>query len=89
MHTAQHNGATLAIIDTSPHAEPAALDAAKATHFALVPCRPSIFDLQAVELTVQIADMAQVKTHIVFNAPYTDNYPIRSFLPPYETLMRI
>lgn len=68
LHTAQQNGATLAIIDTSPHAEPAALDAAKAANFALVPCRPSIFDLQAVKLTFQIADMAQVKTHIVFNA---------------------
>ena len=68
LHTAEQNGATLAIIDTSPHAEPAALDAAKAANFALVPCRPSIFDLQAVELTFQIADMAQIKTHIVFNA---------------------
>ena len=68
MHSAEQNGVDFAILDTSPYAESAALDAAKAANLALVPCRPAIFDLQAVELTVQIANMAQVETRVVFNA---------------------
>ena len=68
LYSAEQNGADFAILDTSPYAESAALDAAKAADFALVPCRPSIFDLQAVELSVQIANMAPVETRVVFNA---------------------
>ena len=68
LHSAEQNGADFAILDTSPYAESAALDAVKASNFALVPCRPSIFDLQAVELTVQLANIAQVETRVVFNA---------------------
>ena len=65
---AQDNGATLAILDTAPHTEVAALEAARASDMALVPCKPSLIDLQAIGSTIDVAHLARVPAHIVFNA---------------------
>ena len=55
---ARANGARLALIDTAPHAEAPALEAARAADFVLIPCRPSIFDVRAVAASFSIAEMA-------------------------------
>lgn len=68
LELAEENGATLAILDTAPHTETAALDAARAADLALVPCRPSLLDLQAIGSTIDVAQLAKVPAHIVFNA---------------------
>ena len=56
--TAREHGAALAIIDTAPHAEAAALAAARAADLVLVPCRPSVLDLRAVTASQDIAKLA-------------------------------
>ena len=44
--TARAHGADLAIIDTAPHSESSALEAARAADLALIPLRPGILDLR-------------------------------------------
>lgn len=68
LELAAENGATLAILDTAPHTEVAALDAARASDMALVPCKPSLLDLQAIGSTLDVVQLARVPAHIVFNA---------------------
>ena len=69
LHLAEENGATLAILDTAPHTEIAALDAARTSDMALVPCKPALIDLQAIGSTMDVVTLAKVpETHIVLNA---------------------
>ncbi len=68
LELAEENGATLAILDTAPHTEIAALDAARVSDMALVPCKPSLIDLQAIGSTIDIVNLAKVPAHIVLNA---------------------
>lgn len=56
--TARDHGAGLALIDTAPHAEAAALTAARNADLVLVPCRPSILDIRAVSASQDIARLA-------------------------------
>ena len=60
--TAREHGAALTLIDTAPHAESAALAAARAADLVLVPCRPSILDLRAVTASRDIATLAGTPT---------------------------
>ena len=68
LELAEENGATLAILDTAPHTETAALDAARAADMALVPCKPALIDLQAIGSTIDVVTLAKVPAHIVLNA---------------------
>ena len=67
LETAAKGGVSLCILDTSPHSESAALDAAKVADLAVIPSRPAIFDLEAVGDTIQIASMAKVPVRVVLN----------------------
>ena len=51
LKAAEESGADLVVIDTPPRAERAAIDAARAADLVLVPCRPSIFDLETLSTT--------------------------------------
>ena len=44
-------GAGLAVIDTASHSESSALAAARAANLALVPLRPGLFDIAALDAT--------------------------------------
>jgi chromosome partitioning protein len=68
MSTAAEHGIRLAIIDTAPHSETAALTAARAADFILIPCRPAILDLRAISASVELAKIAGKPASIVFNA---------------------
>jgi chromosome partitioning protein len=66
---ASRQGAKLAIIDTAPAADTAALEAVKNSHLVLVPCQPSDFDLGAVGATVRLAEqVARREAWVVMNA---------------------
>ena len=65
---AAENGATLAILDTAPHTEASALDAARAAQMVLVPCKPALIDLQAIGSTMDVIHLAKVSARIVFNS---------------------
>jgi chromosome partitioning protein len=47
-------GADIAIIDTPPHADAAAVQAARASDIVLIPCRPQAFDLHAMRTTADL-----------------------------------
>src|SRR3954470_15230046 len=65
----RQQGAGLAIIDTAPAADNAALEATKAADLVLVPCQPSDFDLGAVGATVRMASQIAGKpSWVVMNA---------------------
>ena len=68
LKAAAANGATLALLDTAPHAQGDALAAAQAAHAILIPCRPGILDLRAIGDTVQIAKLAAKPAAVVLNA---------------------
>ena len=66
---ARRQGAQLAIIDTAPAADTAALEATKSADLVLVPCQPSDFDLGAVGATVRLAEqVAGKQAWVVMNA---------------------
>lgn len=67
LQAAREHGAELAIIDTAPHSETSALNAARAADLILIPCRPSILDLQAISTTVDIARLANKTAFAVLN----------------------
>lgn len=67
LKTAEAGGVSLCILDTSPHSESSALDAAKVADLAVIPSRPAIFDLEAVGDTIQIAALAKVPVRVVLN----------------------
>jgi chromosome partitioning protein len=68
LETAAKHGADIAIIDTAPHSESAALAAARAADLILIPCRPAILDLKAISTTVDLAKLAGKPACVVFNA---------------------
>ena len=61
-------GFDLSIIDTPPAAGPQAYTAAQAADLILIPCRPSLIDLDAIRRTAQLVKSAGVLAFVVFNA---------------------
>jgi chromosome partitioning protein len=59
---------TLTVIDTAPHATPGVDTIASMADFLLIPCRPSAFDLAAIESSVQIAKAVERPAAFVLNA---------------------
>src|SRR5271169_984083 len=58
----------LAIIDTPPAAGPQAYTAAQAADLILIPCRPSLVDLDAIRRTAQLVKSVAVPAFVVLNA---------------------
>jgi chromosome partitioning protein len=60
------------ILDTAPHSEGTALDAARAADLILVPCQPSIMDLRALRKTADLLEHVKKPTYAVLNgiSPY-------------------
>jgi chromosome partitioning protein len=66
---AREQGGGLAVIDTAPAADNAALEAIKAADLVLVPCQSSDFDIGAVGATVKVTEQIAGKTAwVVMNA---------------------
>ena len=68
LRTAEEHGAKIAVIDTAPHSERAALAAARAAHLVLIPCRPGILDLRAIAASVDICHLAGARAAAVLTA---------------------
>src|SRR5919112_4262800 len=56
------------ILDTAPHAEATAIDAARCADLVLVPCQPSIMDLRAMRKTVELLKLVQVPAFAILNS---------------------
>ena len=65
---AEQEGVDVVFIDTAPHSESAALVAARAADWVLVPCRPAILDLRAIGSTIDIVKLAKTPLGVVLNA---------------------
>jgi chromosome partitioning protein len=68
LDAAKKGGAALAIIDTAPHSEHAALAAARAADLILIPCRPARLDLRAINSTIDLAKLAGKPAAVVLNS---------------------
>lgn len=68
LQLAEHNGIALVIIDTAPHSNSAAAIVAQRADFVLMPCRPALFDLDAIASTVEIVTSAATPAAVVLNA---------------------
>jgi chromosome partitioning protein len=70
---ARAEGYDLVILDTAPHADHVALQAARAVDMVVVPCRPATFDIAAISATLDLCKLANKQSVVVLNAA-----PIRS-----------
>jgi len=69
MAASRHDGMTLVIIDTPPHAAPGAAAASTLADLVLVPVRPSAFDLAASGASAEIARTAKRAAFVLSACP--------------------
>ena len=67
LEIAQNNGATLVIVDTAPHTEASTLEIAKASSLVIIPCQPSLADIEAIENTATLVKIAKKPALVVLN----------------------
>ncbi|MFS0774407.1 ParA family partition ATPase [Sphingomonas sp. 1P08PE] len=65
---ARDQGAGLIVIDTPPHADSAARAAVEVADLVLIPCRPSAFDLAAIQTTAKLVQLLRKPAYVVFTA---------------------
>ena len=65
---ARENGAGFLILDTAPNADQTALRAAQLADLVLIPCRAATFDLEAIQATLTLGQLAQKPSYVVLNA---------------------
>jgi chromosome partitioning protein len=68
LKAAERGAFELAIIDTPPAAGPQAFTAAQSANLILIPCRPSLVDLDAIRRTAQLIKSLNIPAFVVFNA---------------------
>ncbi len=65
---AREQGAEFIVIDTPPHADSAARAAVEIADLVLIPCRPSAFDLSAIQTTAKLVQLLRKPAFVVFTA---------------------
>jgi chromosome partitioning protein len=65
---AREIGTEILILDTAPHSESSALEAARAADLVLVPCQPSIMDLRAMRKTTELLKLVKAPAVAVLNS---------------------
>ena len=65
---ARAQGAEVIVIDTPPHADSAARAAAEVADLVLIPCRPSAFDLSAIQTSAKLVQLLRRPAFVVFTA---------------------
>lgn len=65
---AREQGADFIVIDTPPHADSAARAAVEIADLVLIPCRPSAFDLSAIQTTTKLVQLLRKPAFVVFTA---------------------
>jgi chromosome partitioning protein len=68
LKAAAAEGYELVVLDTAPQADQAALRAARAADMVIVPVRPTIVDIDAVQTTMDISALAKRSPIFVLNA---------------------
>ena len=67
LEKARSGGVDLAIVDTPGHSSKAAAIAAQAADLVLIPCRPSLFDLETIPETISLTTPTKTPVFIVLN----------------------
>ena len=65
---AQGQGAEVIVVDTPPHADSAARATVEVADLVLIPCRPSAFDLAAIQTTAKLVQLLRKPAFVVFTA---------------------
>ncbi len=65
---AGEQGAQVIVIDTPPHADSAARAAVEVADLVLIPCRPSAFDLAAIQTSAKLVQLLRKPAFVVFSA---------------------
>jgi chromosome partitioning protein len=68
MEEARSIGTDVLILDTAPHSESTALEAARMADLILVPCQPTIMDLRAMSKTVELLKLVKKPAYAVLNS---------------------
>ena len=68
VEAARGQGAEMIVIDTPPHADSAARAAVELADLVLIPCRPSAFDLSAIQTTAKLVQLLRKPAFVVFTA---------------------
>jgi chromosome partitioning protein len=68
LEKARELGAQLVVLDTPPHADAMARQAARLADLILIPCRPRAFDLAAIEATAELVHASRKRAFVVFMA---------------------
>ena len=61
-------GGEMLYLDTAPHSDSAALEAARVADLVLIPCRPAILDLEAITNTLAFIRTTSTPALVVLNA---------------------
>ena len=61
-------GGEMLYVDTAPHSDSAALEAARTADLVLIPCRPAILDLEAITNTLAFLRTTGTPVLVVLNA---------------------
>jgi cellulose biosynthesis protein BcsQ len=65
---AKRNGVNWIFIDTPPNNSASVTEAIEAATLVIIPCRPGLFDIDAVQETIALARQARTPYAVVFNA---------------------
>jgi chromosome partitioning protein len=68
LSSARELGAKLIVIDTAAHAEGILVSTIDAADLVLIPCRPTIVDLQYLATTIQLTQLRRKNAAVVLNA---------------------
>ena len=68
LKTAKRDGVEWVFIDTAPNLSASVTDAIRCATLVIVPCRPGVFDLDAVKETIDFARQVRVPYAVVINA---------------------
>ena len=68
VEAARSQGAGFIVIDTPPHADSAARAAVELADLVLIPCRPSAFDLSAIQTSAKLVQLLRKPAFVVFTA---------------------
>ena len=68
MHHVDETGDEILFLDTAPHSDSAALEAAKVSDLVLIPCRPAILDMEAISNTLDLVKTIGKPVFVVMNA---------------------
>ena len=77
MRRAQDAGCQVLVLDTAPHSDRTALDAAKAADLILMPCRAAILDIEAVTTTLDLVHTTGRPVYAILNATTPQGHEAR------------